>query len=158
MINEILQCDFCSAPGPVWRYPARSFVAYCAPNIAGESVGDWAACDLCHVLIEADDRSGLAQRSLDELILKHPEAIAAAAVLREDLAELHQQFFAHRSGKAVPINANALREGDEHIEERNVIHDSADGTVCEDAAGGTAGFDAVGCDTDRGPCTDGGAD
>jgi len=59
------------------------------------------------VLIEADDRSGLAQRSMDELILKHPEAIVAAAVLREDLAKLHQQFFAHRSGMAVPITANA---------------------------------------------------
>jgi len=94
-------------PGPAWRYPARSFVAYCAPNLAGESVGDWAACDLFHALIESDDRSGLAQRSLDELILKHPEAIAAAAVLHKDLAELHQQFFAHRSGTAVLITANA---------------------------------------------------
>ena len=107
MTNTSLRCDFCSAAGPVWRYPARSFTAYCAPNVAAESVGDWAACDLCHVLIEDDDRSGLAQRSLDELILKHPEAIMAAAVLREDLAELHQQFFAHRSGMAVPITANA---------------------------------------------------
>src|ERR1039457_2042993 len=43
MIHEILQCDFCSMPGPVWRYPALSFIAYCAPNVAGESVGDWAA-------------------------------------------------------------------------------------------------------------------
>jgi hypothetical protein len=49
MINENLQCDFCSVPDPAWRYPARSFVAYCAPNVAGESVGDWAACDLCHL-------------------------------------------------------------------------------------------------------------
>jgi len=94
-------------PGPAWRYPAWSFIAYCAPNVAGESVGDWAACDLCHLLIEADDRSGLAQRSLDELILKHPEAILAAAVLYEELAELHQEFFAHRNGTAVPITANA---------------------------------------------------
>jgi hypothetical protein len=107
MMNTNLVCDFCSAPGPVWRYPARSFVAYCAPNVAGESVGDWAACDRCHALIEADDRIALAQRSLDELILKHPEAIAAAAVLYEDLAVLHQQFFTHRSGTAVPITANA---------------------------------------------------
>jgi hypothetical protein len=107
MTNTSPQCDFCSVPGPVWRYPAQSFVAYRASNLAGESVGDWAACDLCHVLIEADDRSGLAQRSLDELILKHPEAVAAAAVLYEDLAVLHQQFFAHRSGTAVPITANA---------------------------------------------------
>src|ERR1035441_7503212 len=36
MIKESLQCDFCSMPGPVWRYPARSFVAYCAPNVAGD--------------------------------------------------------------------------------------------------------------------------
>ena len=107
MTNESLQCDFCSMPGPAWRYPARSFIAYYAANVAGESVGDWAACDLCHLLIEADDRSGLAQRSLDELILKHPEVIAAAAVLYEELAKLHQEFFAHRSGTAVPITANA---------------------------------------------------
>jgi hypothetical protein len=59
------------------------------------------------LLIEADDRSGLAQRSLDQLILKHPEANAAAAILYKDLAELHQRFFAHRSGRAVPITATA---------------------------------------------------
>jgi hypothetical protein len=59
------------------------------------------------LLIEADDRSGLAQRSLDELILKHPEAIAAGTVLYNDLAEVHQRFFAHRSGRAVPITATA---------------------------------------------------
>ena len=107
MTNVILQCDFCSALGPKWRYPTRSFVAYCVPNVAGESVGDWAACDECHSLIEADDRRVLAQRSLDKLILKHPEASAEAAVLYENLAELHQQFFAHRNGTAVPIAANA---------------------------------------------------
>jgi hypothetical protein len=59
------------------------------------------------MLIEAGDRKGLAQRSLDELILKHPEARPATAVLYEDLAGLHDQFFTHRSGTAVPINANA---------------------------------------------------
>ena len=107
MTNASLLCDFCSVPGQVWQYPASNFVAYCAPNVANESVGDWAACDRCHVLIETDDRRGLAQRSLDELILKHPEASPAAAVLYEDLAELHEQFFTHRSGMAVPITANA---------------------------------------------------
>ena len=98
-----LQCDFCSAPCPSWRYPARSFIAYRASNLAGESVGDWAACHACHKLIEADDRYSLAQRSLDELILKHPEAGAAAEILFQDLAELHRQFFEHRCGPAVPI-------------------------------------------------------
>ena len=107
MIDTDLICDFCSAPAPAWRYPARTFLAYCVANVAGESVGDWAACDACHQLIEAEDRQGLAQRSLDEMILKHPEARPAAAALYEDLAGLHDQFFAHRIGTAVPINANA---------------------------------------------------
>ena len=107
MTNANLQCDFCSMPSPMWRYPARSFLAYCAPNVAGESLGDWAACDQCRLLIETDDRRGLAQRSLDELILKHPEASGAAAALYVDLADLHQNFFAHRIGPAVAITANA---------------------------------------------------
>ena len=98
-----LQCDFCSVPCPSWRYPARSFIAYRASNLAGESVGDWAACDACHKLVEADDRYSLAQHSLDKLILKHPEARAAAEILFQNLAELHRQFFEHRCGPAVPI-------------------------------------------------------
>ena len=107
MSDVNLRCDFCSAPGPKWRYPARSFISYCVPNIAGESVGDWAACDECHSLIEAGDRRSLAQHSLDELIVKHPEASAAATELYEDLAELHRKFFEHRTGAALPINASA---------------------------------------------------
>lgn len=98
-----LFCDFCSAPFPMWRYPARTFIAYIIANIAGESVGDWAACDTCHDLIEADDRTGLAQRSLDKLILKHPEASEAARILLRDLAAFHETFFAHRNGPAVHI-------------------------------------------------------
>ena len=98
-----LQCDFCSAPCPSWRYPARSFIAYRAANLAGESVGDWAACDACHKLIEADDHEHLAQRSLDELILKYPEARSAAEILFDELADLHRQFFEHRCGPAVSI-------------------------------------------------------
>ena len=105
MTDTHLLCDFCSAPDPAWRYPARSFVAYCVPNAVGESVGDWAACEQCHILIEANDRSGLAQRSLDELIARHPEASLAATVLYEELAQLHREFFGHRSGAAVRIGA-----------------------------------------------------
>jgi hypothetical protein len=43
---------------------------------------------------------------LDELILKHPEAIAAAAELHEHLAGLHQQFFEYRTGPATQIAAS----------------------------------------------------
>ncbi|MBC8165399.1 MAG: hypothetical protein H7Y20_05955 [Bryobacteraceae bacterium] len=101
-------CDFCSAQSPAWRYPALTFLAYCTSNIGGESVGDWASCDACHHLIEAEDRKGLAQRSLHELILKHPETRSAATELYHELAELHKQFFLHRSGRAMPIDANTV--------------------------------------------------
>lgn len=100
-------CDFCSAQNPAWQYPALTFLAYCISHIGGESVGDWAACDACHQLIEAEDRRGLAQRSLQELILKHPETSSAATELYLELVELQQQFFLHRSGEATPIDANA---------------------------------------------------
>ena len=98
-----LQCDFCSAPCPSWRYPARSFIAYRASNLAGESVGGWAACDACHKLVEADDRYSLAQRSLDELILKHPEARAAAEILLQDLAELSANSLSTGAGRQFPL-------------------------------------------------------
>ncbi len=102
MDNQNLQCDFCSAPRPTWRYPARSFVAYRVSEIAGESVGDWAACDGCYALIEAGDLPGLALRSLESLLAKHPEARAAADVLFTELGDLHYQFFRNRLGPAVP--------------------------------------------------------
>lgn len=98
-----LQCDFCSALRPVWRYPARNFVAYRVSYVAGESVGDWIACDGCHALIEGSDLPALAQRSLENLLAKHPEARAAADILFNELRDLHQQFFRNRLGPAVPI-------------------------------------------------------
>lgn len=101
-MNELL-CDFCSAPSPAWRYPARTFLAYCAPPIAGESVGDWAACDSCHALIENDDPGALAQRSLDELIAKDPEAANCRGELFHSLMDLHEQFHTNRCGPAQPI-------------------------------------------------------
>jgi hypothetical protein len=107
MSDADLICDFCSGRDPAWRYPALTFLAYCTPNIAGESVGDWAACDACHALIEAEDRMGLAERSLNELMLKHPETRPAAIVLYHELADLHEQFFVHRRGNAIPIDAAA---------------------------------------------------
>lgn len=101
MSNTDFKCDFCSAPEPLWAYPARDFVAYLALPLVGESVGAWAACEECHRLIEAGDREGLAVRSLDELIFQCPEAAIAAPALREELRRLHEMFFANRVGTAV---------------------------------------------------------
>jgi hypothetical protein len=96
-------CDFCSEPQVVWRYPALSFLAYVIAGIAGESVGDWAACRICHALIQAGNRSELADRSVRTLIEKHPEMRVAEAELREQIAQFHVMFFRNRAGSAMPV-------------------------------------------------------
>ena len=106
MINANLVCDFCSSASPIWRYPARTFIAYCVPNVAGESVGDWAACETCRQLIEADDRRGLAQRSVEQLISDHPEFRKLRTDLCEELMRLHAKFFENRCGHASRIEAD----------------------------------------------------
>jgi hypothetical protein len=93
-------CDFCSEPHVAWRYPAHSFVAYAVAGIVGQSVGDWAACAVCHALIEAGDRSALVERSLSRLLEKHPDMRPDEAELRNELALLHGMFFAHQTGAA----------------------------------------------------------
>ena len=95
-------CDFCSDPNVSWQYPARSFVAYVLDGIAGESVGAWAACDVCHDLIEKDDRSGLAAHSIDSLIRVHPEFQVAREELSREMERLHGSFLGSRRGE--PIN------------------------------------------------------
>jgi hypothetical protein len=93
-------CDFCSEPEVVWRYPARTFLAYALAGVVGQSVGDWAACPICHALIEAGDRKGLSERSLQTLLDKHPEMRSAASKLRQQIAGFHEMFFANRLGEA----------------------------------------------------------
>ena len=96
-------CDFCSEPNVVWQYPAQNFVAYAVADIVGQSVGDWAACTVCHVLIEDGDRGGLLERSLSRLLEKNPEMRPDEADVREELATVHRMFFAHRTGQAMPL-------------------------------------------------------
>jgi hypothetical protein len=96
-------CDFCSEPDVDWRYPARTFIAYVVAGFVGQSVGDWAACTVCHALIEAGDRTGLLERSLSRLLEKNPEMRSDGAALREELAVVHRMFFAHQSVDAAVI-------------------------------------------------------
>ena len=97
-------CDFCSAPNPTWKYPARSFIGYEEHGIAGESVGDWAACEVCHELIAANDRVGLTERSAATLIAFRPELAEIRKELTTELAMLHTRFFENRLGVPTPIN------------------------------------------------------
>ena len=96
-------CDFCSAPDPGWRYPARNFIGYAACGIVGESVGEWAACQECHQLIVAGDRSRLTERSVVSFIAFQPELAAIRTELETELGTLHGRFFENRTGQASAI-------------------------------------------------------
>jgi hypothetical protein len=96
-------CDFCSDPHVAWRYPAESFIAYAVGGIVGQSVGDWAACSICHRLIETGDRNGLLERTLRTLSDRNPDMRCAEAELRDQIAVFHQMFFAHQIGAALAV-------------------------------------------------------
>lgn len=96
-------CDFCSEPYVAWRYPAHSFVAYAIEGFVGQSVGDWAACTICHALIEAGDQSALLERSLRALLEKNPDMRPDQAELREQIRLFHRMFFAHQTGAGLPV-------------------------------------------------------
>src|SRR3990172_3306604 len=63
-------CDFCSADAPNWRYPVQDFAAL---EGVSTSVGEWAACNLCHDLIEAGKFAELLEWSLQTLVGKRRE-------------------------------------------------------------------------------------
>jgi hypothetical protein len=107
-------CDFCFGP-VMWRYPCESFVGPTAENEKQlwiqESVGAWAACDICHQLIETDRRMELAERSYNSA--NAPEGwdqIKRIIPKRELIGHfrvLHDQFFYWRRGEAIPVRTAA---------------------------------------------------
>ena len=101
-------CDVCGEPGPAWLYPCDSFAL---PQIGYESVTDWAACDACHDLIEADDTEGLYRRRAErrepgieqELADRSPEDRARIERTRElFIRTMQAAFLAHRWGRPRP--------------------------------------------------------
>jgi len=95
------QCDFCSSKDIKWGYPCKSFRQASMTNAEGktvhlDSITDWAACDECSALIEADDRMGLVKRSFDSYPGEKFPTLEAV------IASLHGNFFTLRSGPCYP--------------------------------------------------------
>jgi hypothetical protein len=105
-MNEI-QCDFCGSQHVVWSFPARDFALDCAAKLLGIPIigsrGPWAACPECAALVEGGERGPLCLRSLVHLCGPPPDAEVAMALVRI-MAEIHEQFFAARTGPAVPVS------------------------------------------------------
>lgn len=90
-------CDFCGWQGVQWTFPARSFEIP-TPGPTQGSEGDWAACEKCKELVENHDRIGLARRATEASIERQPELRGLTAQVYASVADLHRQFFAHRTG------------------------------------------------------------
>lgn len=69
-IHTTFMCDFCLAENARWALPVEDYTA--APT--GENVGDWAACDVCASLLQADDWDGITSRAVAAMQERHPGA------------------------------------------------------------------------------------
>lgn len=106
-----MKCDFCDLQtNSGWCYPARTFIegVYSGPSrtLVSQSIGDWFACDECHRLIEAGDRSALVNRSVEQFIQEHSELAINRMCVQGYLWRVHDQFFDNRLGDPQPESAN----------------------------------------------------
>jgi DNA-directed RNA polymerase subunit RPC12/RpoP len=97
-------CDFCSEPAEekdLWTYFCPDFkYPYAVVGMAAEgSKGNWAACEECHDLIEANDQRALTKRSMDMEEKRDPSVRPHRPVLYAMGEAIHKGFFAHRYDK-----------------------------------------------------------
>lgn len=105
-------CDFCHerADGP-------TFIHYCEPfslepsqvpagSLVGttgyEDDGQWAACQLCHLCLQAGDRVGLWRRALDGARKAAAEIGHVHVVIDDEARVLFDAFWEHRNGRWAP--------------------------------------------------------
>ena len=99
-------CDFCSLPAPAWRYPVLD-IDHRAPDgrVLFTSVGDWLACDPCHMLIETNSMPELAQRAIDRWnLINYPKTTQLGKAV---VAGFHERFVQHRRGPAIALEVVA---------------------------------------------------
>lgn len=90
-------CDFCSASPTTRLFACRNFVIPRTKYAVfqQESVGAWAACDPCGLLIDAGHWSQLTDRALRRFMRIHGLSQSEEPEVRTQLAEIHQLFREH---------------------------------------------------------------
>lgn len=124
-----LKCDFCSGQPVTWSYPVESFrrtqlASDGSVHVTG-SDGWWAACDECHVMISSGDHYALQNRSYRTFVaLNHAQPKSAERRLIVDqIHNLHNQFWKHRTGDPVPIDEIANDPAKRAQAEGRIRHD-----------------------------------
>lgn len=104
-ITIVSVCDFCGEPEVHWRFPCRAFeMPSPAPGPVRLSGDDWAACDPCKELIEADDLKALSRRAVDLAIKRKPRLKRGRVEIEAVTRRLHRDFAANRTGPAIRLS------------------------------------------------------
>lgn len=108
--RDNLICDFCNAKDPEWAYPVDDFSQDIVPpeevtpetgQFEWTSRGGWSACQICHELIQREDREALAQRCIDSFTDTVPRDTRIRRQVLRRIRALHDEFFVMRSGDPV---------------------------------------------------------
>ena len=96
-----IQCDFCDSREPLWRYPCSPFVVTIVlsdldgnpTDIPWGSGGDWAACVICHELIDQGAWQELAERGVrTNPMLQSLDGLISSDELVEAVKAMHKEF------------------------------------------------------------------
>jgi len=90
-------CDFCSSSPTSRLYACRNFIIPRTKHAVfqHESIGAWAACDRCALLINAGDWSQLTGRAFRRFRKKYGVPRYEEFEVREQFREIHQLFKEH---------------------------------------------------------------
>jgi hypothetical protein len=88
-------CDFCTA-GPTYRlYACRNFVWLKRDTLTHESVGAWAACEVCARFVDEGRWAELAERALLQFKKQYGYARSEEPYFREQFLAMHSLFEQH---------------------------------------------------------------
>jgi hypothetical protein len=90
-------CDFCSSSPTSRLFACRNFIIPRTKSAVfrHESIGAWAACDRCAVLIDAGHWAQLTDRAFRRFRKKHGVPRYEELEVREQFREIHQLFKEH---------------------------------------------------------------
>lgn len=98
-IAVVRLCDFCGSEQAPWDIPCADFTIDHGGMLPNQSIsGAWAACGDCKEDVLHNGRSELLNRALKVAFEKDPSLRMIEDILLEEMASLHNEFFAHRNG------------------------------------------------------------
>lgn len=109
-----MKCDFCSSTEPRWEHRAHDSESMMVAvggvkdmAVGQGSHGSWAACEVCHRLIEADKPDRLAYRAAREFARQSPGL--SPDLILFGIKEAHRMYWDNAVGPGFPIHQPAVR-------------------------------------------------